>query len=220
MKLKTEINEEIIEYCNIYGVRETNELKNLRLKTLELSNNQMLITPVQGAFLKLLVQISQAKNILEIGMFTGYSALWMSLGLPINGKLVTLDINDAHLDLAKTFWELAGVNDKITPIIGEASTSIQNLTQSKQQFDLIFIDANKADYIEYYNSAIKILNPNGLIIIDNVFMYGQVLEQSPQKKYVMVLQQLNTLIQNDDRVDICMLPIGDGLTLARKKDSK
>lgn len=216
--LKTPITTEIINYCEINGSRETDVLLSLKNKTLELNNSQMLITPIQGAFLKMLVQITHATKILEIGMFTGYSALWMALGLNKNGNLITLDISDEHLELAKEHWKIANIKEKITPIIAAAEDSIIKLINSQTKFDLIFIDANKAQYINYYESALQLLNHGGLIIIDNVLMYGQVLEHSPQKKYIKVLQELNKLIKNDNRVDIVMLPLGDGFTIARKKD--
>lgn len=217
--LKTLITSEIINYCIEHGCRETSIAAELRDKTMIFSTSQMLITPLQGAFLKLITQISNANNVLEIGMFTGYSALWIALGLKNGALLTTLDISSQHLSLAQEHWQKAGVSDKITPVIAPAESSIAKLMSENRKFDIVFIDANKAQYIDYYESAIKLLNDNGLIIIDNVLMYGHVLDNNPPKNYIKVLQQLNELVKNDPRVDVCMLPIGDGMTIARKKDN-
>lgn len=217
--LKTPITSEIINYCIEHGCRETAIAKELREKTMQFSTSQMLVTPLQGAFLKLIMQISNPNNVLEIGMFTGYSALWIALGLKDSASLTTLDINSQHLSLAQEHWQKAGVSDKITPVIAPAELSINKLLFDNRKFDIVFIDANKSQYIDYYEDAIKMLNNNGLIIIDNVLMYGHVLDNSPQKNYIKVLQQLNKLVKNDPRVDVCMLPIGDGMTIARKKDN-
>ncbi|MEN9947167.1 MAG: hypothetical protein RLZZ293_1553 [Pseudomonadota bacterium] len=216
--LKTLITPEIIDYCCQYGVRETKQLSELRHYTMQLDQAQMLITPIQGALLKLLVQISQAKQVLEIGMFTGYSALWLALGLSQQGQLTTLDISERYLSVAQQYWHEAQVAEKITPIIAPAELTLQSFHQDKRSFDLIFIDANKAQYLEYYQASLELLNPHGLIIIDNVLMYGQVLDPAPQKKYVKSLQQLNQVLHQDPRVDICLLPVGDGLSLIRKKE--
>lgn len=218
--LKTPITPELIKYCESLGTRESDVLLSLRNETLKLSNSQMLITPIQGALLKLLVQVTNAKSILEIGMFTGYSALWLASGLNNSGNLTTLDVSDKHLELAKQHWISANVQNKIRPIIAPADESIDALIHNNSKFDLIFIDANKSQYIEYYESSLKMLNDGGIVILDNVLMYGQVLEESPQKSFVKTLQQLNQLIKNDNRVDIVMLPVGDGLTIARKRNTQ
>lgn len=216
--LKTQISEDIINYCNEKGTRESEALQHLRNESLSLSNSQMLITQLQGAFLKLLVQIARAKNVLEIGTLTGYSALWLASGLPHDGQLITLDILDRHLALAQKHWQMAGFEHKIKPIIAPALESLAYLQNNGHKFDIIFIDANKTEYIEYYEKSLELLVDGGLILIDNVLMYGKVLENPPPKNYIKVLQELNNLIKTDNRVDICMLPIGDGITIARKKE--
>ncbi|MDD3266505.1 MAG: O-methyltransferase [Burkholderiales bacterium] len=218
--LKTPITPELIAYCESLGTRESDILASLRNETLKLSNSQMLITPIQGAFLKLLAQITNASKILEIGMFTGYSALWLASGLNEFGSLITLDISDKHLELANKHWVAANLQDKIKPIIAPAEETLKAFIDDNFKFDIIFIDANKSQYIEYYESSLKILNDGGIIILDNVLMYGQVLAESPQKNFVKTLKQLNELIKNDNRVDMVMLPIGDGLTIARKRDTQ
>lgn len=217
--LKTQISEDIINYCNDKGTRESIALQCLRQESLKLSNSQMIITQLQGAFLKLLVQIARAKNILEIGTLTGYSALWLASGLPSDGQLITLDILDRHLELAQKHWRMAGYEHKIKPIIAPALESLVNLQNDGHKFDMVFIDANKTEYVEYYEKSLEIVVDGGLILIDNVLMYGKVLENTPPKNYIKVLKELNDIIKTDERVDICMLPIGDGITIARKKES-
>lgn len=217
--LKTPITAEIYAYCYAKGVRESRELQELRRETSLLANAQMQITPLQGATLAMLAQLVGAKKYLEIGMFTGYSALWVAQALP-TAEIITLDISDVHLPLAQKYWSQAGVAANIEVRIAPAVTTLQQLHDQPQLFDMAFIDANKAEYLDYYELCLQLIRPGGLIVIDNVLMYGQVLEANPDKKYVRVLQQLNDLIANDPRVEICMLPIGDGFTLARKKDNK
>lgn len=216
--LKTPITTEIIDYCQEHGCRESSVLKELRTDTLNLPNAQMLITPLQGAFLKLLVEIVNPQQIVEIGMFTGYSALWMASGLNHEASLITLDISNQHLELAKSYWRKAGVDNQITALIAPADLSLQRMLDSGLVADMVFIDANKAQYLEYYELAIKLLRPGGIVVIDNVLMYGQVLEANPDKNYIKTLQQLNQLIRDDQRVTISMLPVGDGITIARKKE--
>lgn len=216
--LKTPITPEIIDYCQEHGCRESSALKELRAETLSLPTAQMLITPLQGAFLKLLVEIVDPQQIVEIGMFTGYSALWMASGLNPKASLITLDISNQHLELAKSYWQKAGVDNQITALIAPADVSMQHMLDNGLVADLVFIDANKTQYLEYYELAIQLLRPGGIVVIDNVLMYGHVLETNPDKNYIKTLQQLNQLIRDDQRVTISMLPVGDGITIARKKE--
>lgn len=209
---------DLYRYCLKYGVREHPALQELRLESSKLSNSQMLISPDQGAFMAQLARLISAKSYLEVGVFTGYSTLWMALAMPSNAKITALDISDEHLSLANAYWQRAGVAEKITAIIAPAADSLLSLQQANEVYDFAFIDANKSEYIDYYEACLRLVRPGGLIVIDNVLMYGQVLEESPRKNYVNTLKKLNDLIYHDERVDICMLAIGDGMTLARKKD--
>lgn len=217
---KIELNTELLNYCVEHGVRENEILRQLRKATSELSNRQMLITPDQGALMAMIARIMNAKRYLEIGMFTGYSALWMALSMPKDAYIATLDINDKYLHLAQEYWTNADVADKITPLIGAATSSLEQMIAAKTElFDIAFVDANKSQYIEYYEMCLQLVRPGGMIIIDNVLMYGQILEESPRKNYVRILQKLNKLLKDDNRVDICLLPIGDGMTLAQKRSA-
>ncbi len=215
---KAALTTDLYRYCLEHGVREHAILQELRLESAKLSNSQMLISPDQGAFMAQLARLMSAKKYLEIGVFTGYSTLWMALAMPNNAKITALDISGEHLQFANTFWQRAGVAEKITTITAPAAESLLSLQQSSEVYDFAFIDANKSQYVDYYEACLRLVRPGGLIVVDNVLMYGQVLEETPRKNYIKTLQKLNDIIYHDKRVDICMLAIGDGMTLARKKD--
>lgn len=215
---KTVITDELYQYCLDKGVREHPALLGLREQTqAQLKNSQMLISPEQGAFLAMIIKLTNVSSYLEVGVFTGYSTLWAALALPNKGKIVALDISDEHKTIAESAWNTANVRDKIEYIIAPAKESMQSLIAQGQYFDLVFIDANKSQYLEYYELALQLVPSGGVIMIDNVLMHGQVLENNPTKTYIKTLQKLNNLIKEDPHVDICMLPFGDGITLARKK---
>lgn len=216
--LKNQFSPDLYQYCLDVGVREHPLLQQLRMATLQLKQHHMLITPVQGALMALLAQINNCEHYLEIGMYTGYSSLWMAMATKNHATITTLDIDDNHLPLAQHFWQQAQVAHKIQPMIAPAIDSLVELIKQQKRYDLAFIDANKAAYLDYYELCMQLVRPGGLIILDNVLMYGQVLHQNPRKKYIKILQQLNHLIYADKRVEICLLPIADGMTIARKKD--
>lgn len=216
--LKSQLTDELHQYCLTYGVREHPVLVKLRQESEKFSNKQMLISPDQGALMAMLAQLMNAQSYLEIGTFTGYSTLWMALAMPVDAQITTIDLSARHLDLAQTYWQEAQVATKITPLIAPAEQSLQQLCGEKNNyFDIALIDANKSQYIEYYELCLNLVRPGGLIIIDNVLMYAQVLEDNPRKNYVKILQTLNRMLKDDSRIDLCLLPVGDGMTLARKR---
>lgn len=216
--LKSQLTDELHQYCLTYGVREHPVLVKLRQESEKFSNKQMLISPDQGALMAMLAQLMNAQSYLEIGTFTGYSTLWMALAMPVDAQITTIDLSARHLDLAQTYWQEAQVSTKITPLIAPAEQSLQQLCGEKSNyFDIALIDANKSQYIEYYELCLNLVRPGGLIIIDNVLMYAQVLEDNPRKNYVKILQTLNRMLKDDSRIDLCLLPVGDGMTLARKR---
>jgi len=216
--LKSQLTDELHQYCLTYGIREHPVLVKLRQESEKFSNKQMLISPDQGALMAMLAQLMNAQSYLEIGTFTGYSTLWMALAMPDDAQITTIDLSARHLDLAQTYWQEAKVATKITPLIAPAEQSLQQLCGEKSNyFDIALIDANKSQYIEYYELCLNLVRPGGLIIIDNVLMYAQVLEDNPRKNYVKILQTLNRMLKDDSRIDLCLLPVGDGMTLARKR---
>lgn len=217
--LKTQLTPELYAYCLEKGVREHPELVNLRIETNRLTNCHMLITPDQGAVLAFLVKLIRAKKYIEIGVFTGYSTLWAALAMPKDAIITALDISDQHLGLARKYWKAAEVEYKINTIIAPAADTLADLAlNAKNSYDMAFIDANKSEYIDYYEYCLSLVRPGGLIVMDNILMHGGVLEINSSKNYIKILQQLNDLVLNDTRVNMCLLPIGDGMTLVQKKD--
>ena len=170
----------------------------------------------QAQFLQTLIKISNIKSVLEIGSFTGFSALSMALVLPKDGSLTSLDKNSEFSNKAKSFYKKANEN-KITQIIKPAIESLDELKNSKKKFDLIFIDADKENYINYYEKCMDLINKKGLIIIDNVLWHGEVADKSKDDRFTNIIRDFNKHIKKDNRVSKNIIPIGDGLTICIKK---
>ena len=177
---------------------------------------RMQISVSQCYFLHLIIKISNAKNILEIGTFTGLSTLSMSLALPGDGSIIALDKNLETNKIAQNFFNKANQNKKIKTIIKPALESLNDIEKENIFFDIAFIDADKTNYINYYESVIKLINKDGLIIIDNVLWHGEVADENNNDKFTNTIRKFNTHIKDDDRVEQMILPIGDGLTICRK----
>ena len=170
----------------------------------------------QAQFLQTLIKASNVKKILEIGSFTGFSALSMALALPSDGSLISLDKNSEFSNKAKFFYEKAN-EKKIKQIIKPAIESLKELKKSSHIFDLIFIDADKENYLKYYDICIKLINTNGLIIIDNVLWHGEVADNTKKDKFTNIIRDFNKYVKEDNRVIKNIIPIGDGLTICIKK---
>ena len=179
-------------------------------------HKKLQISISQAQFLQTLIKISNIKKVLEIGSFTGFSALSMALSLPDDGSLISLDKNSEFSKKAKFFYDKANEN-KITQIIKPALESLKELENSKQKFDLVFIDADKENYINYYEKSIEMIDKNGLIIIDNVLWHGEVADKSKNDKFTNIIREFNKHIKDDNRVTKHIIPIGDGLTICIKK---
>ena len=178
---------------------------------------RMLSGSVQGALLKILVELSGARRIIEIGSFTGYSSTCMALGLPEDGHIDALEINDELEYLMRGAWERAGVSDKISLHIGDAVKTLESLS-GNEAYDLVFIDANKRQYCEYYELVLPLLRPGGLIIADDVLWDGKVYaDPLPKDAQTCGLLKFNDMVANDNRVEVVMLPLRDGISLIRKK---
>ena len=173
----------------------------------------MHIDPSQCYFLHLIIKISNIKNVLEIGTFTGLSALSISLALPDDGKLIALDKNEETNKVAKNFFKKANQDHKIKTIIKPALESLEELKKNK--FDLVFIDADKMNNQEYYEKSLKLINKKGLIIIDNVLWHGEVADKENLDKYTVNIREFNTYVANDKRVEQIIVPLGDGMTVCR-----
>ncbi|WP_412757162.1 class I SAM-dependent methyltransferase [Legionella bozemanae] len=207
----------LYEYMLDKSLREHPSLTDLRkvTSTMELANMQ--VAPEQAQFMQLLLRLIRAKNVLELGTFTGYSALAMSLMLPDDGKLITCDINAEWTSKAHPFWKEAKQDHKIELRLGRALDTLHALIAEgwEQKFDFIFIDADKTNYVNYYELALKLIQPQGLIAIDNIFWDGKVIDENETGGQTREIRKLNELIKNDQRVFISLLPIADGLFLVQ-----
>lgn len=210
---------ELYSYLLSVSLREPEILKQLRDETRQLTGYMMQISPEQGQFMALLIELLGAKKTLDIGTFTGYSALVVALALPHDGEVVTCDISEESTSIAKRFWQKAGVQHKIHLRLAPALETLQALFEKGEggTFDFAFIDADKANYLEYYEKAFALLRPGGLIAVDNVLWDGKVANANINDNSTQAIRVLNDFIFKDERVSISMLPIGDGLTLARKR---
>jgi len=177
---------------------------------------RMQISVSQCHFLHLMIKTCNAKNILEIGTFTGLSTLSMSLALPDEGFITTLDKNLETNKVALDFFNKANQNKKIKTIVKPALDSLNDIKKENILFDIVFIDADKTNYTNYYESVIQLIKKDGLIIIDNVLWHGEVADENNNEKFTNIIREFNTHVKNDNRVEQIILPIGDGLTVCRK----
>jgi len=177
---------------------------------------RMQIAVSQCHFLQLIIKVSNSKKILEVGTFTGLSALSMSLALPDDGSLIALDKNTETNKIAINFFKKANQEKKIQTIIKPALESIEKLKEDNNYFDIVFIDADKDNYIKYYDSTLKLVKKNGLIIIDNVLWHGEVADKNNNEKYTNIIRDFNEHVKKDEKTEQVIIPLGDGLTVCRK----
>jgi predicted O-methyltransferase YrrM len=211
--------ERLQEYVVRVGVREPEVLRRLRAETAPLPEHGMQIAPEQGAFLTLLVELMGARRCLEIGTFTGYSSTAVALALPPDGRLVCLDRSDEWTSLARAAWAEAGVADRIELRLGPAIESLDALLGegAAGTFDFAFVDAAKDEYPDYYARVLELVRRGGLIAFDNVFMDGRVVDPADDSAGVRAIRELNERLATDERVSVAVIPIADGVTLARKR---
>ena len=210
----------LYDYLLSVSLREPEPLTQLRHKTAQLTSGGMQIAPDQGQFMALLIQLMGAKKILEIGTFTGYSALWMAMALPPDGNIITCDIEEKCGEFAPTHWQSAGVANKIDLRIAPALDTLNTLLANGQAgtFDFAFIDADKVNYRHYYEKSLELLRPGGLIAIDNVLWGGDVADPDiTDDPDTIALRNLNQTLHQDERIDLSMLAIAEWLTLALKR---
>lgn len=207
-------------YVRDVGMRETEPLRRLREKSKEtLVNAQLAIMPEEAGFLDLLVRITGAKTIVEIGVYAGYSTLALAQALPDDGKLVAFERDVRFPKVGMPYWAEAGVDHKIDLRMGEAEIGLNDLLLEvgPNSFDFAFIDADKARYMYYYEKCLKLVRPGGVICVDNVLWYGRVVDETDTTHQTEAIRVINKHIQADARVEMSMLPIGDGLTVVLKK---
>ena len=211
------ITKEIEYYINNHSLELTTVQKEIISYNNSLGDiKRMQISVSQCHFLHLIVKISNIKKILEVGTFTGLSGLTMSLSLPRDGELVTLDKNAERNKIAFNFFKKAEQEKKIKIITGPALESISNLKKSEKKFDLVFIDADKENYKNYYNQSLDLIEKNGLIIVDNVLWYGEVVDSKKHDKLTTNIREFNYYTNKDKRTENLIIPVGDGLSVCRK----
>jgi len=213
------LDNQLYDYYKSVSVREPEVLTQLRIETAEHSMARMQIAPEQGQFMALLMQLMGAKKTLEVGVFTGYSSLAVALALPPEGKVVACDVSEKYTAIARRYWEKAGVADKIDLRIAPALETLEQLLQDGQAgtFDFAFIDADKREYENYYEQALKLVRNGGLIAVDNVLWSGRVADPEVVDNITKAIRAFNHKLSQDQRVTLSLVPIADGLTLALKK---
>ena len=177
---------------------------------------KMQISVTQAYFFQFFIKTNNIKNILEIGTFTGYSALSMGLALPKDGNIICLDINKETSEIAKNFFKKANLDKKMKIILGPAINTLKKLKDDKKMFDMIFIDADKENYKNYYDLSLELVKKNGFILIDNVLWHGDVADLNKNDRLTNIIREFNSFIKKDDRVEKTILPLGDGVTICRK----
>ena len=210
------LTNDLRDYLWEKGMKEHPALEELREETAQLPESVMQICPEQGALMANLVRLMSAKRTIEIGTFTGYSTLAVALALPENGKIVACDISEEWTSIGRKKWEQAGVTDKIDLRIGPALETLEELLKDGQEgsFDFAFIDADKANYLDYYKICLKLVRKGGVIAIDNVLWSGAVINPEINDVDTVAIRELNEFLAQDERVSLSMVPTGDGLTLA------
>ena len=218
MSTQIQINKQLVNYLQNVGYRQDPIIDTLVKETKALGEVAIMqIAPEQGQLLEIIIKIAKVKRCLEIGRFTGLSTLCMAKGLPEDGKVIAVDNSEEFLSLANKFWEQANVLDKIESVIGDGVEVMQSYIDRQHSFDLIFIDADKNNYVNYYELSLCLLPSNGIIIIDNMLWGGDVANPSSNDNQTKTIRSLNAKIQQDVRVDFSLLPISDGLSFIRKK---
>ena len=212
------LSDDLHDYLLHVGVREPAVLAAIRERTSALPEREMAIAPEQGAFMALLVELIGATRCIEVGTFTGYSSTAVALALPAHGRLVCCDVSKQWTDLARAHWAEAGVADKVDLRLGPGVESLDAMLAAGEQgtYDFAFVDADKPGYAAYYERVLALLRPGGLVALDNVLRRGDVVRPEATDADTTAIRELNETIAADERVSIAMVPIADGLTLARK----
>lgn len=218
MAKRTQLPEAVERYVCETIARSTPLEQRLRAETAALPRGTMQIGPDQAAFMAMLVRVSATRRALEIGTFTGYSALAVAAALPEDGKLVCCDVSDEWTSIARRYWKEAGLDGKIDLRLGPALETLQQMIGSGEQgsFDFAFIDADKPSYGSYYEACLELVRSGGLILLDNMLWDGKVADPNEKDAETAYLRELNAEIRDDPRVDACLLTVGDGIMMARK----
>jgi O-methyltransferase len=213
-------SEELLDYVRDVSLRDDEILRELRAETADLPGGMtMQVMAEEGQLLALLVKLTGARTVVEVGTYTGYSALCMARALPADGRLVTCDITDKWPQIGAEFWKRAGVADRIDLRVGPALETLGALAEEwgTGSVDLAFVDADKANYAAYYEATLALLRPGGLIVVDNTLFFGRVIDPAAQDPDTVAIRALNAALRDDDRVEMSLLPMADGITLVRKR---
>lgn len=214
-----QVTDQVHEYMLGVSLREPKVLQQLREETANLEEGGMQLSPEQGQFMRFLVRMLGAKRTLEVGVFTGYSSLSVAFGLPDDGQIVACDVSEQYTSIARRYWQAAGMDHKIQLHLGPAVHTLDNLIQAGHlnSFDFAFIDADKENYARYYEQCLQLVRRGGVIGIDNTLWGGTLVDEGQQDDSTNAIRALNKKLHADDRVELSMVPIGDGFTLARKR---
>ncbi|MFT5173514.1 MAG: putative O-methyltransferase YrrM [Gammaproteobacteria bacterium] len=206
-------------YLRAVSVREHPVASALRAATSQLPYGEWSTNAEQGQLLAFVVEAFSTRRILELGTFTGYGTLMMALAMPADGKIVTCDLDTHYPDVGRPYWVQAGVAERIELRLGPATETVQQLIDAGQSgsFDAVFIDCNKKDYNAYYEAALQLLRVGGVIVVDNIFWNGAVLRADAQEKSTKAIRALAHKMHGDERINLAVLPLGDGMTLAVKR---
>jgi predicted O-methyltransferase YrrM len=213
------LTDSLYDYMNGVSLREAPLLKALRDQTAQLTQRSMQISPEQGQFMALLVRLIGARQCLEVGVFTGYSSLATALALPADGRIVACDVSEEWTSIARRYWHEAGVAHKIDLRLAPATQTLDAMLESGHAgaFDFAFIDADKSNYLAYYERTLALLRPGGIALVDNTLWSGKVADPGIDDADTVALRNFNAFLHRDERIDLSLLPLGDGLTLARKR---
>jgi predicted O-methyltransferase YrrM len=213
------LTDELYQYLLKVSLRESELMAALRKETATLSMSVMQVSPEQAQFMTLLTKLLGARRVIEVGTFTGYSTLAIAQALPADGEVVACDVSEEWTSMARRYWEQAGMADRIDLRLAPALVTLDGLLHEGRigNFDMAFIDADKENYLNYYERCLELLRPGGLIMVDNVLWDGSVIDVSNQKTETVAIRKLNEHVYQDSRVDISLVPVADGLMLARKR---
>jgi predicted O-methyltransferase YrrM len=213
------LNDRLYSYLLDHSLREDDLLRRLREETAQLPMSMMQISPEQGQFMTLLTEIVGARRVIEVGTFTGYSSICVARALPANGHLTCCDVSEEYTAVARRYWAEAGLTDRITLKLAPALQTLDSLIAAGEdgQYDLAFIDADKSNYDGYYERVLRLLRQGGLVMIDNVLWDGAVADPAVDDADTIAIRQLNDKLHRDERISLSLVPIGDGVTLARKR---
>lgn len=213
------LNDRLYDYLLAHSLREPASLARLRAETASHPQVNMQIAPEQGQFMQMLVRLLGARRAIEVGVFTGYSSLAVVLAMPPDGRLLACDISEEYTGIARRHWQEAGVLDRIELVIAPAKETLDARLAAGEagQYDFAFIDADKTGYLSYYQRLIELVRPGGLIVVDNTLWSGKVANPAYRDADTVALREFNDVLHADPRIDLSLLPLGDGLTLARKR---